>query len=40
MCGVFLYEKWSVVFLKFKLKVGTEGGMDWEFELTDENYYM
>ena len=40
MCGAFLYEKWSVVFLKFKLKVGAEGGMDWEFELTDENYYM
>jgi len=40
MCGAFLYVKWSVVFLKFKFEVGAKGGMDWEFELADENYYM
>ena len=40
MCGAFLYEKWSVDFLKFKFKVGAKGGMDWKFELADENYYM
>ena len=39
MCGAFLYEKWSVVYLKFKFKVSAKGGMDWEFELAYENYY-
>ena len=38
--GAFLYEKWSVVYLKFKFKVSAKGGMDWEFELAYENYYV